>query len=201
MRAGAGGRPGLAGLARPRVPAARPMASADPTVLGPAPAPLDCPYLHLDDDGPSCLALPPAIRLSRRQVEIVCAVAAHVACPRLIKADAGRLPVSVDPPARVVRRDRAAADAAAVPALGDGARRFARARGVRAGRAEPRRPLTRRRSPPPPPSRPRRPGPIDHPGHCDCRRPATPTMPGESRHRRRARRPGHRGRTERVGRP
>jgi LysM repeat protein len=106
----------LAGLARPRVPAARPVASADPTVLGPAPAPLDCPYLHLDDDGPSCLALPPAIRLSRRQVEIVCAVAAHVSCPRLIKADAGRLPVAVDPPARVVRRDRPAADGTAAPA-------------------------------------------------------------------------------------
>jgi LysM domain len=101
----------LAGLARQRVPAARPVASADPTVLGPAPAPLDCPYLHLDDDGPSCLALPPAIRLSRRQVEIVCAVAAHVACPRLIKADAGRLPVAVDPPAPVIRRpDRPAPD-------------------------------------------------------------------------------------------
>lgn len=101
----------LAGLARQRVPAARPVASADPTVLGPAPAPLDCPYLHLDDDGPSCLALPPAIRLSRRQVEIVCAVAAHVACPRLVKADAGRLPVAVDPPAPVARRpDRPAPD-------------------------------------------------------------------------------------------
>jgi nucleoid-associated protein YgaU len=113
----------LAGLARPRVPVARPVASADPTVLGPAPAPLDCPYLHLDDDGPSCLALPPAIRLSRRQVEIVCAVAAHVSCPRLIKADAGRLPVAVDPPAPVVRRrDRPAPDltAGAASAAGMG---------------------------------------------------------------------------------
>jgi LysM repeat protein len=116
----------LAGLARPRVPAARPVASVDPTVLGPAPAPLDCPYLHLDDDGPSCLALPPAIRLSRRQVEIVCAVAAHVACPRLIKAEAGRVPVAVDPPEPVVRRrDRSAPDGPPVPPVPVAAAAFA----------------------------------------------------------------------------
>lgn len=102
----------LAGLARHRVVAARPTASADTTVLGPVPAALDCPYLHLDDDGPSCLALAPAIRLSRRQVEIVCAVAAHVSCPRLIKADAGRVPVQIDPPpARARREDRPLAEA------------------------------------------------------------------------------------------
>ncbi len=107
----------LAGLARPRAPVARPVASADPTVLGPAPAPLDCPYLHLDDDGPSCLALPPAIRLARRQVEIVCAVAAHMACPRLVKAEAGRVPVVVDPPAPVGRGRERMPDAAA-PVVG-----------------------------------------------------------------------------------
>lgn len=94
----------LAGLARPRHVATRPAPSADPTILGPAPAALDCPYLHLDDDGSSCLALAPAIRLSRRQVELVCAVAAHVACPRLIKADAGRLPVQIEPPPPIARR-------------------------------------------------------------------------------------------------
>jgi hypothetical protein len=103
----------LAGLARHRVVAARPTASADATVLGPVPAALDCPYLHLDDDGPSCLALAPAIRLSRRQVEIVCAVAAHVSCPRLIKADAGRVPIQIDPPpARPRREERPPAEAA-----------------------------------------------------------------------------------------
>jgi len=103
----------LAGLARHRVAAARPTASTDVTVLGSLPAALDCPYLHLDDDGPSCLALAPAIRLSRRQVEIVCAVAAHVACPRLIKADAGRVPVQIDPPpARARREERPPAEAA-----------------------------------------------------------------------------------------
>ncbi|HEX7471535.1 MAG TPA: LysM domain-containing protein [Candidatus Limnocylindrales bacterium] len=94
----------LAGLARPRHAAARPTPSADPTILGPAPAPLDCPYLHFDDDGSSCLALAPAIRLSRRQVELVCAVAAHVACPRLTKADAGRVPVQIEPPPPIARR-------------------------------------------------------------------------------------------------
>ena len=57
----------LAGLARHRAVAARPTASADVTVLGPVPAALDCPYLHLDDDGPSCLALAPAIPLVRRR--------------------------------------------------------------------------------------------------------------------------------------
>jgi hypothetical protein len=103
----------LAGLARHRVVAARPTASPDATVLGPVPAPLDCPYLHLDDDGPSCLALAPAIRLSRRQVEIVCAVAAHVSCPRLIKADAGRVPVQIDPPpARARDEERPPVEAA-----------------------------------------------------------------------------------------
>jgi hypothetical protein len=106
----------LAGLARHRVVAARPAASADATVLGPVPAPLDCPYLHLDDDGPSCLALAPAIRLSRRQVEIVCAVAAHLSCPRLIKADAGRVPVQIDPPPVRARREERPHVQAANPA-------------------------------------------------------------------------------------
>jgi LysM repeat protein len=109
----------LAGLARPRAPVARPVASADPTVLAPAPAPLDCPYLHLDDDGPSCLALPPAIRLARRQVEIVCAVAAHMACPRLVKAEAGRVPVVVEPPEPVIRRRERVPDPVAAPAVAE----------------------------------------------------------------------------------
>jgi LysM repeat protein len=108
---------GLAGLARSRPAATRPIASADHTILAPVPAPLDCPYLHLDDDGPGCVALAPAIRLSRRQVELVCAVAAHVACPRLIRADAGRAPARIEPPAAVRRRDRPPSEATAAAGL------------------------------------------------------------------------------------
>ena len=96
---------GLAGLARSRPAATRPTASADHTILAPVPAPLDCPYLHLDEDGPGCVALAPAIRLSRRQVELVCAVTAHLSCPRLIRADAGRAPTRIEPPA-ATRRPR-----------------------------------------------------------------------------------------------
>lgn len=97
---------GLAGLARSRPVAARPTASADPAILAPVPAPLDCPFLDLGDDRPTCLALPPAIRLSRRQVEIVCAVESHVACPRHRRADAGRGATIVEPPARTETRRR-----------------------------------------------------------------------------------------------
>lgn len=99
--------PELAGLARSRPATTRPAASADQTILAPIPAPLDCPYLLFDDDGPGCLALAPAIRLSRRQVELVCAGGAHVACPRLIRADSGRAPAPTErPPAIARRRDR-----------------------------------------------------------------------------------------------
>ena len=107
----------LAGLAHPRPAVARPTASTDPTILAPVPAPLDCPYLHLDDDGPGCLALAPAIRLSRRQVELVCAGAAHLACPRLVRADAGRAPAPTEPPPAIARRrDRPPLEAPAAAA-------------------------------------------------------------------------------------
>ena len=107
----------LAGLARPRPATSRPLALVDRTILGPPPTPLDCPYLLLDDDGPGCLALAPAIRLSRRQVELVCAGTAHLACPRLIRADTGRAPAPTAPPPAVERgAARRSAPTAAQPA-------------------------------------------------------------------------------------
>jgi LysM domain len=86
-----------AGLIATRSPAA-------PTVPISSIAPVgSCPYLHLpaggrlEADGAACLASAPAIRISVRQVELLCAGPAHVDCPRHIHGGVGERPVAPPP--------------------------------------------------------------------------------------------------------
>jgi len=80
--------------------ATEPPAIAESSVVSAFPVlapPGACRYLQLDGvRQASCLALAPVIALAPRQVELVCLGAAHVDCPRFVRAG-GEEPVPLEP--------------------------------------------------------------------------------------------------------